>query len=254
MALTSPLRALWLGRRRYAPVYDLQRQLLELRKGAACPDTLLLVEHESVITLGRGAQAQHVSASPETLENLGVERFVIDRGGDVTLHAPGQLVAYPIVDLGSHRKDVRRYVQDLAETMRRLLAEFGIDSGLAPCIGVWVDSAQPQHYPGADAAVNLAKIGAIGVRISRWVTMHGFALNLSTDMSLFELIVPCGIRHHGVTSVQQLLGSAPSVAQAARRTPETFAAVLDTEVGAWLDVSAHPWQRILRDLAVSGAA
>ena len=152
----------------------------------------------------------------------------------MTLHAPGQLVCYPILDLSPDRQDVRRYVGDLTETMRRLAASFGVDAGAIPddkaLIGLWVDATEPSRWPGAKDARRLAKLGAIGVRISRWITMHGFALNLSTDLELFGLIVPCGISQHGVTSVQALTGAAPTVASMVAPALETLAEVLDAEV------------------------
>src|SRR5690606_22587005 len=127
-------------------------------------------------------------------------------GGDVTLHAPGQLVAYPIVSLAAHGpKDVRRYVNNLTSCMQQLVAQFGIDAGKMPdMIGLWADQANLSQWSGKERAVAPVKLGAIGVRISRWVTMHGFALNLTTDLSLFQLIVPCGISSHPVSSVEAL--------------------------------------------------
>jgi lipoyl(octanoyl) transferase len=152
------------------------------------------------------------------------------RGGDVTLHAPGQLVCYPILDLAPDRCDVRRYVADLRETMRRLAADFGVAGGAAEgLIGLWVDAARPGQWQDAEHAGKLAKLGAIGVRISRWVTMHGFALNLTTDLSLYDLIVPCGISAHGVTSIEALTGHAPSVRDLAPRAFELLAEVLGAE-------------------------
>jgi lipoyl(octanoyl) transferase len=153
------------------------------------------------------------------------------RGGDVTLHAPGQLVCYPILDLAPDRRDVRRYVRDLQECMRRLAADFGIASGPVPgMIGMWVDRAEPARWEGSEGAREIAKIGAIGVRISRWVTMHGYAFNLSTDLSLFGLIVPCGIAEHGVTSVAELTGTAPSVQSVVPRALELLADVFGAEI------------------------
>jgi lipoyl(octanoyl) transferase len=149
----------------------------------------------------------------------------------VTLHAPGQLVCYPIVDLAPDRRDVRRYVRDLEETMRRLAADFGIASGPVPgMVGMWVDRRAPGTWQGPDHAGELAKIGAIGVRISRWVTMHGYAFNLATDLALFGLIVPCGIARYGVTSVAELTGRAPSVESIVPRAFELLGDVLGAEI------------------------
>ncbi len=225
------LHGVWLGRQRYAPVHELMQRYHEQRREGSRPDTVLLVEHEPVITMGRGASAQNVLLPRELLSARGVDLIETGRGGDVTLHAPGQLVCYPILDLSPDRRDVRRYVRDLTETMRRLAADFGIDAGPVPdLIGLWVDATTPNAFPGAEQARRLAKLGAIGVRLSRWVTMHGFAFNLSTDLELFGMIVPCGISQHGVTSVQALTGSAPPVAELAGRALETLAEVLDADV------------------------
>lgn len=212
------LSGVWLGRRAYAPVLALQQALAASRREGHCGDTVLFVEHEPVITLGRGAKSGNVLMNEAALADRGVELVATGRGGDVTLHAPGQLVCYPILDLSPDRRDVRRYVKDLTETMRRVVADYGIAAGSYPAyIGLWVDRASRAAWPGETDARDPAKIGAIGVSISRWVTMHGFALNLSTDLTLFDLIVPCGIREHGVTSVAELGGPRVEVRAAAER-------------------------------------
>jgi lipoyl(octanoyl) transferase len=158
----------------------------------------------------------------------------------VTLHAPGQLVAYPVFDLNPDRRDVRKYVQGLTRVMQGLIAPHGLDGGtVSNLIGLWVDQESPRSYPGEERAQNLAKIGAIGVRISRWVTSHGFALNLSTDLSLFRLIVPCGIREHGVTSLQQMTGSTLVTRSAAEDSLPLFCEEFGRSmVGGLLDLSA----------------
>jgi lipoyl(octanoyl) transferase len=212
------LRGVYLGRQRYAPLQALQEKLLGLRQAGAIEDTVLLLEHEPVVTLGRGAKAEHVLFTPELLAARGVDLVTSTRGGDVTLHAPGQLVAYPIVDLSPDRRDVRRWVRTLTETMRRVAEECGIASGRhEEHVGLWADAAAPSCFTTAADARELVKIGAIGVRISRWVTMHGFALNLAPDLSLYQTIVPCGIREHGVASIASLGGAAPTVRAAAAR-------------------------------------
>jgi lipoyl(octanoyl) transferase len=189
-----------LGVVQYAEALDLQQQLVEERKAGRIPDQLLLLQHPSVITLGVRTRddRSHVLATPEELERGGVEIFETGRGGDVTFHGPGQLVGYPILDLRPDRLDVHRYVRDLEEVMIRTAAAFGVDAERQPGLtGAWV-------------AVNggYEKLAAIGVRISRWITSHGFAFNVSTDLGGFDLIIPCGISDKGVTSLEKLLGNA----------------------------------------------
>lgn len=201
-------------------------------------DTLLLLEHEPVITLGRGANASNVLADESTRVRLGVSLHETGRGGDVTYHGPGQLVAYPIFDLKPDRCDVRRYVRDLGRVMIGLARDHGVAAGMiegdAKLIGVWVDLDAPNEWPDLAVAASLggrriAKIGAIGVRLSRWVTMHGFAFNGSTDLAAFELIVPCGIVGRGVTSLARVAAS-PPVEDLASESLSHFAQVFDREV------------------------
>ena len=178
----------------YAEALDLQRALAEERRHDRIPDTLLLLQHPAVITLGVKTDGgrSNVVATPERLQALGIDIYEAGRGGDVTYHGPGQLVGYPILDLKPDRQDVHRYVRDLEDVMMRVCADFGIQAGrIQGCSGAWV---------GAE------KIGAIGVRISRWIASHGFAFNVNTDLSHFQLIVPCGISDRGVTSLAALLG------------------------------------------------
>jgi lipoyl(octanoyl) transferase len=181
-----------LGRVDYAEAHELQEKLQRARIRGAIGDTWLLLEHPPVVTLGRGAKEGNVLLSREALEARGFAVHEIGRGGDVTYHGPGQIVGYPIVDLSPDRQDVRRYVSDLEELMIRTAASYGLEATRVPGFnGTWIG-------PG--------KIGAVGVRISRWVTMHGFALNVTTDLSHFGVIVPCGIRDRGVTSLREELG------------------------------------------------
>ena len=209
---------------------ELQERLLAERRAGVIPDTVLLLEHEPVITLGRGAKRENVLASEESLERAGIELVATHRGGDVTLHSPGQLVAYPIVDLSPDRRDVRRWVRNLTETMRRLVAELGVESGRhEKHVGLWADSAEPTRFTTAEEAREPVKIGAIGVRISHWISMHGFALNLDPDLSLYASIVPCGIREHGVSSVAALGGRAVSPESLAERSVEILAEVIGNE-------------------------
>lgn len=208
-----------LGRIGYEDALALQKALVEDRKNGRIPDQLLLLEHPSVITLGVKARndLSHVLHSPEALAQMGVGLFETGRGGDVTYHGPGQLVGYPIFDLKPDRCDVHRYVRDLEEALIRVAAAFGVTAIRVPGLtGIWVGE------PGREN-----KLAAIGVRISRWVTSHGFALNVNTDLSRFDLIVPCGIRDRGVTSLQRLLGR-----------PVPMDEVEDAVIAAFMDVFA----------------
>jgi len=187
-----------LGRIDYQAGLDLQAALVEDRRAGRIGDTLLLLEHPPVITLGVKTRHgdKHIIASDEELARQGVVVHDTGRGGDVTYHGPGQLVGYPIFDLNPDRRDVHKYVRDLEEALIRALQEFGIAGGRVPGLsGVWVGDAGKER-----------KIAAIGVRISRWITSHGFALNVATDLRHFQLIVPCGIADRGVTSVESELG------------------------------------------------
>lgn len=183
-----------LGRMGYAAAWELQREVVAARQAGATPDTLLLLEHPPVITLGRSGHAEHLLGSESELERRGVAFVETDRGGDITFHGPGQIVGYAIVDLAVRGQDLHRYLRDLEEVLIRALAEYGIAAGCVDGLtGVWVDDA---------------KVAAIGIRVSRWVTHHGFALNVDTDLSYFDLIVPCGIADRRVTSMAAILGHA----------------------------------------------
>jgi lipoyl(octanoyl) transferase len=209
-----------LGRIGYAEGVELQKSLVQQRIAGEIDDTLLFVEHPPVITLGvktRGNLA-NVRADAGVLAAQGVEVHESGRGGDVTFHGPGQLVGYPIVDLKPDRQDVHRYVRDLEEVLIRTAADFGIQAGRVKGFsGAWVGDV---------------KLAAIGVRISRWVTSHGFALNVSTDLAGFGLIVPCGITDRGVTSLAALLGRDIAMADVERSVVTHFAAVFDRDAAA----------------------
>jgi lipoyl(octanoyl) transferase len=191
MAQMRELEVRRLGLVPYDEALAMQRQLVEERRGGRVPDLLLLLQHPAVITLGvkgDGGRA-NIVATDARLEELGIVVHETGRGGDVTYHGPGQIVGYPILDLKPDRCDVHRYVRDLEEVMIRVCADYGLTAGrIKGLTGTWV---------GAE------KIGAIGVRLSRWITSHGFAFNVSTDLDHFRLIVPCGISDHGVTSLER---------------------------------------------------
>jgi lipoyl(octanoyl) transferase len=181
-----------LGTVSYGSALDLQRRLVAERAAGRVGDTLLLLAHPPVVTMGRGGHADNLVVPRESLSARGIEFVETDRGGDVTFHGPGQIVGYPIVDLTRRGRDLHRYLRDVEEMLIRALAEFGIEAGRAPGLtGVWVGDA---------------KLAAIGVRVSRWIAHHGFALNVETDLSFFDLIVPCGLRGKRVTSMRELLG------------------------------------------------
>ena len=193
-----------LGLVEYEDGIALQKGFALARRGGAVPDSLLLVEHPPVITLGRGASPSNVVTSRQELERRGVKVHVTDRGGDVTYHGPGQVVGYPVIDLAPDLCDVRRYVGYLEEAMIRTAVGFGVPAVRIPgWIGAWVGEK------GKDAR----KLGAIGVHISRWITSHGFAFNVCPDLSHFELIVPCGLGEAGVTSLLKETGRAPPLEQ-----------------------------------------
>lgn len=174
------------------------------------PDShLIFVEHPHVLTLGKSGDPGNVVVSQERLEALGVEYFPINRGGDITYHGPGQLVGYPILDLDQFYTDIGKYMRMLEEAIIRTCADYGLEaSRIEGLTGVWVD---------ADQGLKARKIAALGVKCSRWVTMHGFAFNLNTDLDFFNLIVPCGINDRGVTSLAKESGRAIDEAEAANR-------------------------------------
>ena len=217
----APLRvdAVWLGRIAYARALVLQREAAaRAAKGGA--ETLLLLEHEPVFTLGRNASAADVLFTPERRRELGIELVEADRGGKVTYHGPGQLVGYPILNLDPDRRDVRRYVRDLEEVLLRTLSDFGVSAARSAArervSSVWVAND---------------KIAAIGVHISRWITTHGFALNVTEEpLPYFRGIVPCGISDGGVTSIDRVLGRHPEVREVVPRLVSRFAEVFGREI------------------------
>lgn len=203
-----------LGRLGYAQAFALQTELVQQRKQGLIPDQLLFVEHPHVVTLGRNANFANVLASPEILDKTGIELHPTDRGGDVTYHGPGQIVGYPIFDLREWKRDVGAYVRAIEEVIIRALATFGITGGReSGATGVWVDGA---------------KVAAIGVHLSRWVTSHGFALNVDTDLSYFRYIIPCGLTKP-VTSLRQL-GCEASREQVSQALRHEFESVFDLRI------------------------
>jgi len=211
-----PLVVRRLGRVPYGRGLEIQESLVAERQAGRVPDHLLLLEHDPVFTLGRNARPENVLFPAEALRERGFDVFETGRGGDVTYHGPGQVVGYPVLDLSPDRRDVHRYVRDLEEVMIRTCAGYGIEAGRVEGLtGTWVGRE---------------KIGAIGVRIARWVTSHGFAFNVATDLSAFDLIVPCGIRGRGVTSLERLLGRPVPIDEVMDRLTAHFAAVFEMAV------------------------
>jgi len=202
-----------IGLSAYDEAWDLQRRVWNARVEGKIPDVLILTEHRHVYTLGKSANENHLLAKEEELKRKGVDVYQIDRGGDVTYHGPGQIVGYPILDLNDYYLDVHRYLRDLEEVIIRTLRASGIDGArVEGMTGVWV---------GAD------KVAAIGIKVSRWVTMHGFAFNVNTDLSYFDRIIPCGIFHKGVTSMRQVLGPQVDINQVRADLLRSFDSVFD---------------------------
>ncbi len=208
--------AAWLGRLDYQRALDLQMRICASLKLGCGPDVLLLLEHPPTITLGRNGKWHNLLVSEEALRARGVERFETDRGGDITFHGPGQIVGYPLLKLESSERDVHRYMRNLEECLIRTLQAFGIDSGRdGRYTGVWTDQG---------------KVAAMGVHISRWITRHGFALNVNTDLGYYDLIVPCGIAGRQVTSMERLLSRPVDLGEVVNRLAIEFASVFDREL------------------------
>jgi lipoyl(octanoyl) transferase len=222
----------------YAEAYALQKRVVAARKADAIGDMLLLCEHTPVITQGRNGKREHLLVSENVLRQRNVEFYESSRGGDVTYHGPGQLVGYPILQLGAIRKDVVWYVRMLEEVMIRTSAEFGVcahrEEGKT---GIWVQTQEKeftQRAPGSQSRGESAaeKLGAIGVHISRWVTSHGFAYNVATDLRNFDLIVPCGIAGRKATSLEKLLGRTVSFKEVAPKIVRHFGDIFGLEMTA----------------------
>ncbi len=188
----TELKVLDLGRTLYRPTWELQKRLVEARAESRIPDCLLITEHEPVLTMGRGTDRSNLLVDPDQLAARGIDLHEIERGGDITFHGPGQAVLYPIIDLRARDRDVRRFLRDMEAFVIKALADLGLEAGIKEGLtGIWVDD----H-----------KVGAIGVAVSRWVTYHGVAINVNTDLDYFKLINPCGITEYPVGSISRLLG------------------------------------------------
>jgi lipoyl(octanoyl) transferase len=213
----TPLSVLRLPETGYDEALELQRRLLEDRLAGSRPDTLILLSHPPVVTVGRGSVPGHLLLPEDELRRRGISLRETDRGGDVTFHGPGQIVGYVIFDLREHGQDLHRFLRRMEAAIRRALAAFGVESRTIPGLtGVWVGER---------------KVCAIGIKVSRWISMHGFALNVSTDLSYFDVIVPCGIADRGVTSLAALLGRAIERRQVENALANSFAREFGLE--AW---------------------
>ncbi|MFB3854348.1 MAG: lipoyl(octanoyl) transferase LipB [Vicinamibacterales bacterium] len=213
-----PLEVRRLGIVPYDAGLELQRDLVDRRRAGAAPDTLLLLQHPPVLTLGQSGDGgrSHILATPDRLREMGIDVFEAGRGGDVTYHGPGQIVGYPILDLRPDRCDVHAYVRDIEEVLIRAAGDFGLRAHrVRGLTGVWV---------------GVEKLAAIGVRISRWITSHGFAFNVTTNLDHFRLIVPCGISDKGVTSLERLLGRAPALHEVETSITTHFAEVFERQL------------------------
>lgn len=213
---SDPCWVVDLGQRGFLEAWELQRRLVLERQAGRLPDVLVLLEHPPTYTLGRAARKAHVLADPGALAGLGASLVETDRGGDVTYHGPGQIVGYPIFHLGRWNKDVHLYLRGLEEVLLRALAEHGVEAFREPGLtGVW-------HQRG--------KLGAIGVRVSRWVASHGFALNVATDLDYFKHIVPCGIVGRSVSSMEDVLGEPVALSPVKTSLARAFGEVFGREL------------------------
>ena len=246
-----------LGLIAYAEAWELQKRVVAARKAGAIEDVLLFCEHPHVITLGRSGNRANLLASESVLRQKGVEFFETSRGGDITYHGPGQIVGYPILNLGAIRRDVVWYVRTLEEAMIRATADLGIAARREPGkTGLWVDADEVADRSKRDSSGALGmtdqqaeKLAAIGVHISRWVTSHGFAYNVATDLRYFELIVPCGIADRKATSLEKLLGRRVSLEEIrpllVKQVCEVFGLTVRTEEPAGLFAKLAAFEQAL---------
>jgi lipoate-protein ligase B len=230
------MNSVWLvnlGTIPYGDALALQHRLVKVRKRGALNNTLLLLEHPPVFTLGRNANDSNIIALPDLLRQLGIEVFRVERGGDVTYHGPGQLVGYPILDLHNFRLDVGWFVRSMEQMLIGALGDFGIASKrIDKLVGVWLDT------PGGEA-----KIVQIGARIEQWITYHGFALNVDPNLAHFELIVPCGISDKAVTSMARVLNQPIEMRAVRERVAARFAEAFGVELG---ELAPNEFQERLR--------
>jgi lipoyl(octanoyl) transferase len=237
-----------LGLVEYGVAWELQRRVVAARKAGGVPDVLLLCEHPHVITLGRNGKRANLLASDHALGRMSVSFFETNRGGDITYHGPGQLVGYPILNLSEIRRDVGWYVRSLEEAMIRAGAEFGVSGRrVAGRTGVWVDVA-------GGAATDEEKLAAIGVHLSRWVTSHGFAYNVSTDLRYFDLIVPCGIAGKRATSLEKLLSRRVEIKEIAPRIAAHLGGMFGLELRAAAPDALEALLRQFEDQPVGATA
>ena len=246
-----------LGLIAYAEAWELQKRVVAARKAGAIEDVLLFCEHPHVITLGRSGNRANLLAGESVLRQKGVEFFETSRGGDITYHGPGQMVGYPILNLGAIRRDVVWYVRTLEEAMIRATADLGIAARREPGkTGIWVDADEVAEESKRDSSLALGvtdqqaeKLAAIGVHISRWVTSHGFAYNVATDLRYFELIVPCGIADRKATSLEKLLGRRVSLEEIrpllVKQVCEVFGLTVRTEEPAGLFAKLTAFEQAL---------
>lgn len=227
-----------LGKIAYAEGVALQQSLVAARKKGTIPDLLLFCEHPHVITLGRNGKRENLHVSEDFLRERGVEFHHTSRGGDITYHGPGQVVAYPILDLNGIRRDVVWYVRKLEESMIEATSTFGVRAfRVSGCTGVWVDGAAR----GGGGSAGKEKLASIGVHISRWVTSHGFAYNVSTDLGFFDLITPCGIVGCRATSLERLLGTSVARGDAVARLSEGFSNAFGFDLVPASASELHRW-------------
>ena len=210
------MKTIRLGRIEYTACWKMQNELASARSRGEIDDTLLLLEHPPTITLGRSAKSNHLVTSVDELENAGVALVEVDRGGDITYHGPGQLVGYPIFDLRSHGQDLHLFLRKIEQALIETIGQFGLHGRrFPPHTGVWVGDE---------------KIAAIGIKVSKWISTHGFALNVNPDMSHFSHIIPCGIVDYGVTSMECLLDPCPTLSEVSDAASDCFAFAFATEI------------------------